>query len=82
MIETFIDTTVKQISIDYPCMRVHRDGGLVVLFSGPRKGTVVSCSNYSYKVGDHYDSWNMDMFCEPTPMSLTLSNVITGVKHD
>jgi len=42
---------------DYPCVRIHRDGDIIVLFDAPESGTVLYSSYFLYKPGRYDRDW-------------------------
>jgi hypothetical protein len=48
---------------EYPCLKVGRNSGSIVLFSAPKKGTVVFAKEKSiHDLGNYSDGWDMNLF--------------------
>jgi hypothetical protein len=58
MKSTLVEAEVKKPEIKFPCIAVD-DGGTVVLFTAPQKGTLVVLSPFSgnYSVGYYCEDW-------------------------
>lgn len=41
---------------EYPCLKLSREDGIIVLFSAPKTGMVV-CNNGNYQTGYYSTSW-------------------------
>lgn len=59
---------------EYPCLKVSiTDKRRVVLFTGPKSGTLLSETNIGDNTGSTHESWAEDMFV-PFVGSIRLSN--------
>lgn len=58
---------------EYPCLKEYRALELVVLFSSPRKGTVVSSKSWFHPIGYQSETWG-EFSSTPFHGSVTLSN--------
>ncbi len=68
-----INETPTQENAEYPCLKVGKRTGVVVLFTDKRKGTVVFEGNKIYELGFHSEVWNEENFTSYNG-SITLSN--------
>jgi len=57
----------------FPCLMKGTESNCIVLFIGPRKGTVVHSGNSQWSEGHNSAEWIMEYF-EPFHGTITLSN--------
>ena len=62
----------KTPTIEYPCIQISKNSGLIVLFSEPCRGTIL-IEGHPEGIGWAHDGWSMGHF-EPYNGSIELSN--------
>jgi hypothetical protein len=71
-----IENIKQEIKVDYPCMKKHYSGN-VVLFNKSNCGTLLmKGDSSSYKIGDYREDW-IEINFEPIDYSITLSNEVS-----
>ena len=70
-----VETVKPDVPVEYPCLRIGKTTGTVVLFNAHKCGTVIKSvpHNADCGVGDYRQDWIMDTF-KPYNGTLTLSN--------
>jgi hypothetical protein len=53
---TKLNATKKEVNV-FPCLRVAKTNGMIVLFSGKTTGTVVDKGKGPHTIGFHLDVW-------------------------
>lgn len=59
--------------VDYPCLMVGEETGVIVLFDKAKRGIVVKPVDRKFKIGFYCETWEMDLFT-PYQGSITLEN--------
>lgn len=63
------------VKLGYPKLMVGDISGMIVMFSAPSSGTVVSSSTHVYDLGFHSNAWAMEDFADlPDTTIIELSN--------